>query len=130
MSRVSPTLVYALPAKRIYDYLRHRYDGDVFREASMAAKGYVPPIELVEASEPAKLVFTVPGRDGLLELAVGSWSWGYNIEAITEGQAKVTIWYEWGLGTGILGAGTVKLQAANEVVETAMALDALASADA
>jgi hypothetical protein len=74
----------------------------------------------VESDEPHYLCFWVKGREG-----IGGWEWDYQLRAVAETATEVTICYRWSWVFSLLGAGTMRHQAANELVETAMALDAL-----
>jgi len=125
MPRVTATLTLPISRAGVYQYLRKRYDSELYRTVSLAAKGYVPPITCLEAVEDVKLCFRVPGRDVLFGIPMGSWKWCYELESLSDSETRVTIWYEWSLLVTFLSAWTVKHQAANELVETALALKAL-----
>lgn len=56
---------------------------------------------------------------------IGGWKWGYELKALSEAETEVEIRYSYGLWMAFLGAGTIGHQAANEIVETAISLDAL-----
>lgn len=126
MPRVTATFNLPIPKARVYQYLRKRHDCDLYRTVSLATKGYVPPITCLEDVEDVKLCFRVPGRDVLLRIPMGSWKWCYELESLSDSETRITIWYEWSLLMTLLSAWTVRHQAANELVETALGLKALA----
>jgi hypothetical protein len=115
------------PATQVYAYLRDRYKAHVFRSVCMMAKGYVPDIHCVEERDNERIAFSVAARDSLLHFKTGSWTWTYDLTRLESGRTKVAITYRWGILLALLSMFTVRHQAANEVVETAMALDALAA---
>ena len=127
MPAVYGELDIACPTGQVYAYLRDRYKTDVFRSVSMMTKGYVPDIQCVEQQENERLSFSVAGRDSLLHFNVGSWAWTYQLTRLTDNITKVAITYEWSVLISLLSAFTARFQAANELVETALALDALAA---
>ena len=114
-----------LPVEDVFDYLRSRYDSRDYREASAATKGYVPRIECVDEEENRRVEFKVPGRDPFLHICIAGWRWGYRFYPLTSSETQVEIWYRWGLWQAVLGAGTIGHQAANEITEAVLALDAL-----
>jgi len=72
------------------------------------------------------VVFEVAGRDPILRISIGGWEWGYNLRAVSATVTEVTVWYRWSFLMTVFGCGTTGGQAANEIVELALALDALA----
>ena len=126
MPSLEASVTVPLPRARVYHYLRGRYEMPTFKYAALEAKGYMPRIERVVDDEPRKLVFWVRGRDGLLKFPIGGWRWSYDLASASGSETKVTIRYEWSWLMCLLTAWTVRLQAANELVETARALEALA----
>lgn len=125
MPLVSTTVVIAKPCETIYRYLQGRYQGQQYRAASMATKGYVPEVQCLSAELNRKLAFQVASRDPLLG-ATSGWKWEYELNPVGNETTQVLIRYSWGLGMSLLGAGTIHHQASNELVETVMALEALA----
>lgn len=124
MSLISTTVVIERSCETIYRYLQGRYQGQQYLAASMAIKGYIPEIQCLIAEPNRKLVFQVPGRDPVFG-SLSSWKWEYELNPSDNGATQVLIRYSWGLGMSILGAGTIRHQASNELVETVMALEAL-----
>jgi len=127
MPSVQTTIELPLPPERVYQYLSTRYEGTQYRNASTATKGYVPAVKCLESISNQKLVFSVPGRDPLLRFSVGGWVWSYQIEQPSPNHSKVTIEYEWSYFMSFIGVGTTRHQACNELVETVLALAALAT---
>jgi hypothetical protein len=125
MPSVSAKILVSTPVNVVYRYLLERYDRPVHQAASLATKGYVPSVVCLEADEPHYLRFFVKGHDPLLRAFIGGWQWEYDLEAVTETDTEVTIRYRWSWLMTLLSAGTVRHQACNDLVETAMALDAL-----
>ena len=125
MPSVSATVDVQASADTVYAYLEGRYDRTAHRSASLATKGYVPNVTCVEAVADKRLVFEVAGRDALLRILIGGWTWSYDIEPTSASASRVIITYHWSWLMSLLGAGTTYHQACNEVTETAMALDAL-----
>jgi len=126
MSSVRSSITVDAPIAVVYRYLFDRYDSPAHCETSLAIKGYVPAIFCVEAEEPSYLCFDVKGRDPVMRTFVGSWRWEYELRAVTEDTTDVTICYRWGWIMSLLGMGTIRAQACNEIVGAAMAIDALA----
>jgi len=126
MGFVTVTILVEAPAPRIYAYLKGRYVTEAFRKACMAAKGHLPPVKCLEEVENHRLHFTVPGRDSLLGFPVSHWTWTYEIEPVTASQSQVTIRYQWPWLLSLFTFWTAKPQAANEAIETVLALQALA----
>jgi hypothetical protein len=93
----------------------------------MMTKGYVPKIHCVEEQENERLSFSVAGRDSLFRFKLGSWTWTYQMTSLERDRTKVAITYQWSIWLSLLSMFTVRHQAANELIETAMALDALAA---
>jgi hypothetical protein len=93
----------------------------------MMAKGYVPEVHCVEEQENERLSFSCAGRDSLLRFKTGSWTWTYQLTRLESDRTKVAITYQWSAWLSLLSVFTARLQAANELIETAMALDALAA---
>lgn len=120
-------LEIACPAAKVYAYLRDRYKTHVFRSVCMMTKGYVPEIDCVEAQENQRLSFYVAGRDCLTRMKTGGWTWTYQLTRLDGDRAKVEITYRWSIAMALLSMFTIRHQAANEAVETAMALDGLAT---
>ena len=127
MPTVYGELEIACPTGEVYAYLRGRYETHVFRSICMMAKGYVPEIHCVEEQENERLSFSVASRDSLLRFTTGSWTWTYQLTRLDTDRTKVAITYRWGILLSLLSLFTVRHQAANELIETAMALDALAA---
>jgi hypothetical protein len=95
----------------------------------MTTKDYVPEIQCLEEHANKKLVFWVAGSDSLLRFKVPGWKWEYRLSAIGDESTKVGITYQWGIGLSLLSAFTARFQAANEIVETALALHAMEKAN-
>jgi hypothetical protein len=115
------------PVEKVYAYLKNRYTSEVFRSACMQAKGYVPDVACVDEREGEQLKFTVSGRDSLLRFKVGSWWWTYRLTRRSGERTAVLITYGWSVWLSLLSAFTLRPQAANEIAEAALALDALAT---
>jgi len=126
MPSVSATVAIPLPVPVVYRYLQERYDREAHRTTSMATKGYVPTITTVETVQGRRLCFRVKGRDPLLRVFYGGWQWEYDLQAVGDRATQVTIRYCWSWVMSLLSAWAIRHQACNEIVETAMALDALA----
>jgi len=125
MPQIQTTITVAAPASQIYSFLRNRYDSENYKIASISTKGYVPKIRCLAEETDREISFTVPGRDPILRISIAGWSWSYHLEPAENSATKVTITYSWNWFTSILGAGTAKHQASNELVETVTAIDAL-----
>jgi hypothetical protein len=125
MPSLRATVPVAAPIEVVYSYLLDRYYRPAHCETSQATKGYVPAVRCLDAEEPYFVRFQVKGRDPLLRIHYGGWQWEYQLQPTAEGATNVTICYRWSWLMSLLGAGTTRAQAANELVETAMALDAL-----
>jgi hypothetical protein len=125
MPSLTATVKVSAPAPLVFRYLSERYERPAHLEASMASKGYVAPIRRLECEEGQKLSFSCRGRDPVLRIWIGGWKWSYELASLDHSLTEVTIRYQWSWGMAILAAGTTKHQAANELTETAMALDAL-----
>ena len=128
MPVVSINIQINSPSAVVYHYLRERYNRNVHRSTSLGTKGYVPAvtcIEAVETDEYCRITYAVPARDPLLGIFLSGWRWTYEIEPAGPQATSVTIRYDWSWFMAILGAGTTRHQACNEIVETALALDAL-----
>jgi hypothetical protein len=95
----------------------------------MATKGYVPEIHRIEEQANQRLKFSVAGRDSLLRCRTPGWKWEYRLSSFANEKTKVVITYQWGIGLALLSAFTARAQAANEIVETALALHALEEAN-
>jgi hypothetical protein len=126
MPSVSATVEFPVPASRIYEYLRTRYQSETFRTACLASKGHVPEIHLVEEVVNRKIRYWVAARDALLRLRLSGWRWEYDLEAAGETKTRVTITYRWGVFLSLITLFSARDQASNELVETVLALDALA----
>lgn len=111
-------------ASDTYSYLRHRYESDVYRSASMMSKGYVPKIECIDARPDEHISFRVAGRDAVFKTKAPGWQWQYDLKPSGD-TTTVSITYTWGILLSLASSFTARHQAANELVETAMALDAL-----
>ena len=125
MPSVSASIEVAASADSIYQYLRARYDREAHRSTSFATKGYVPNIHCVEEVPNKRVAYHVAGRDPMLHVSFGGWNWSYDIEPLSPLVSRVTIRYHWSWMMALLGLGTMRHQAGNEITETAMALDAL-----
>ena len=117
-----------MPIDQVYDYLEKRYNSTLYADASEQTKGYMPKIEIREATKNSFLSFYVKGHDPFTGLSVGSWKWSYTLTQEAGGMTKLKIAYEYGLFMSFISGGTVGHQAANEICETALALDALSNA--
>jgi len=125
MGMIYGEISIARPVSQVYAYLKNRYNSDVFESICKMTKGYVPKVECLEEVEDERLSFRVPARDTVLLFRIGSWTWSYQLTAIGDGLTKVGITYEWGIWLDLVTMFTAKHQAANELVETALAIDAL-----
>ena len=74
--------------------------------------------------ENKRIEFYVRGRDPILRMSIGGWNWGYELKQLSESETEVEIWYTYGLWMAFLGLGTTGHQASNEIVETAISVDA------
>ncbi len=119
-------ITVSLPAAPIYDYLRHRYESRNYRQASLAVKGYQPAIECRREEQNRHLEFWVRGRDALLKFPTSSWTWTYDLKPISDSETEVEIGYRYPWPLAIMGFGTIAHQAGSEIIETVLALDALA----
>jgi hypothetical protein len=126
MPAITTTVTVPAPIGLIYRFLLERYDRPLHCSTALAAKGYIPNVLCLEADEPELLCFSVRGRDPLLRTFVGSWEWEYRLRPESEAVTEVAITYRWSWWVAFLCGGTARAQAANEIVETAMTLDALA----
>jgi hypothetical protein len=126
MPNLPVTVEIPASASRVYQYLRNRYNSETFRNASLAARGYLAEIHRVEEQENRKLRFWVAARDTLLRFRISGWRWEYALEAIDEGKTRVTITYRWGIFLSFITLWTARHQAGSELLETVMALEALA----
>ncbi len=122
------TITISTNCQKTYEYLRTRYDSEIHKSVSLATKGYIPPIIHVSEVKNERLAYKVAGHDYLLG-SLSNWEWGYELKVISDEITQVDIWYKWDLILAIFGIGTIGHQVANEMVETAMALDALARSD-
>ena len=127
MPTVYGELEIACPTAQVYAYLRDRYKTDVFRSVCMMTKGYVPEVRCVEELEDERVSFSVAGRDSLLRINISSWVWTYQLTRLDDDRTTVVITYKWSVLLSLLSMFTARLQAANELVETALALEALAT---
>jgi hypothetical protein len=125
MPSVTASVEISVPPGTVYRYLQSRYDREAHRSAALATKGYVPQVTCLEAEPNKRLVFQTRGRDPLLRTFIGGWKWIYEIEPASESASRVRITYRWSWWMSLLGAGTTRHQACNEITATAMALDAL-----
>ena len=125
MASVSASVEVAALSETVYRYLQSRYSREAHRSASLATKGYVPDVTCLEAVSNKRLVFQVRGRDPILRIFLGGWMWMYEIEPVSEYGSRVRITYHWSPWMSLLGGGTMRHQACNEITEMAMALDAL-----
>jgi hypothetical protein len=125
MPSTSATLTVPAPVATVYRYLHERYDRPAHRDVSLACKGYVPPVTRLVAERPHRLSFSVQARDSLLPIFYGGWRWEYDLWPVGDSATQVRISYRWGWVMAFLGMGMIHHQACNEIVETAMALDAL-----
>ncbi len=108
-----------------FKYLSQKYDSTLYKEAAKMSLGYVPEIETQKCEENKSLEFSCKSRDPITKLKIGGWRWGYELSTTTEGKTKVEIWYSYSLFLALMGGGTIGHQAANEICETASALEAL-----
>jgi hypothetical protein len=125
MPSVQTTVPVAAPVEVVYRYLSERYGRPAYLKTSLATRGYVPKLERLVADEPSYLGFRAKGRDPILRISYGGWEWEYHIQAAGDQASEVTIGYRWSWGMSIMCAGTIRAQACNAIVYTAMALDAL-----
>lgn len=123
----SKTAILKIPlnVEPIYNFLRFSHESKIYKDASLMVKGYVPNIKCTKEVKNNKLAFEVPGRDPILKIFIGGWKWEYIFSPISDTETEVQITYKYGLFMALLGMGTIGHQAANEIVETATALDAL-----
>lgn len=125
MPSLKATIEVPVKVSLTYRYLRDRYDGEAYRSACLATKGYVPPVARTENVENDTLGFYVPARDVLFQFPTGSWTWTYEFESVNPDQTRVSIEYTWSWVLSILSFWTIRHQAANELAETVMAIEAL-----
>lgn len=125
MGKIKSTIKINKEVDGIYKYLKERYNSERFKKVSIDTKGYVPKIVLTEDEINSKLVFTAKGHDPLTKMKIGGWEWGYKLKKIQEKQTEISLYYEWNSIMSFLSLWTIKHQAANELTETVMALDAL-----
>lgn len=127
MPMVSAEVEVSRPVADVFRYLRDRYTSSTFRSVCMKAKGYVPECQCLEERENEHLVFWVAGRDGLLRFRISGWKWTYDLVPVGSDETRVAITYRWSPWVSLLSMFTARGQAANELTETALALDALAA---
>ncbi len=127
MPSVYGEVTVARPVGEVYAYLKERYQSHVFRSVCMMTKGYVPEIACVAEQANERLTFRAAGRDSLLRFTMGGWTWSYDLASLAPAQTKVAITYRWSVWMSIISLFTVRHQAANELIETAMALEAMAT---
>ncbi|MHC4445917.1 MAG: hypothetical protein ACYTA5_25255 [Planctomycetota bacterium] len=127
MPTVYGELEIGCSAAQVYAYLRDRYKTDVFRSVCMMVKGYVPEIQCVDEQENERLSFSVAAQDVLLRIKTGNWVWTYELTRLEDDKTKVSITYEWSVLLSLFSMFTIRHQAVNELIETALALDALAA---
>lgn len=125
MGKIKSTIKFNTEVDAVYKYLKERYSSERFKKASMDTKGYVPKVVLIEDEINSKLVFSAKGHDPLIKMKIGGWQWGYSLKKIGEKQTEVSLFYEWSSTMTLLSLWTIKHQAANELTETVMSLDAL-----
>lgn len=125
MPSVKATVEIPVEVPIVYRYLRDRYQSESFQSAWRSTKGYAPTISKVQEIEDEFLQFRVSGRDVFTNWSISSWTWSYDLRPTKESRAKVTIEYQWSWVLSVLSAWTVRHQAANELTETVLALDAL-----
>lgn len=128
MPTLEATVEIPLPPAVAYRYLHDRYDGEAYRSACVQTKKYVPPVARIGSVEGQELSFFVPARDSLLKFPISGWTWTYRIEDLGDGRSRITMRYRWSWMLSLLTMWTARSQAANEVVETVMALEGLAEA--
>jgi hypothetical protein len=126
MPSVHATVEVPVDSMRLYRYLQSRYDGEAYRAASMATRRYLPPVKCLEAIEGERLRFSVSAREALMHIRWSGWTWTYELEPVEQGRTRLTIRYEWSLLLSLLSGGSARLQAANELTQTVMAVEALA----
>jgi len=112
-------------SEKVFEYLKHRYSSENYISASMQAKGYVPKILLTNEILNRELTFFVKARDSLLPISYSGWRWHYKLTELSANSTKVEITYSVGLFLFLMSATTALGQAANEIMETVLAIDAL-----
>jgi hypothetical protein len=126
MPSVHATIEVPVDSMRLYRYLRSRYDGEAYRAASMATKGYLPPVQCLEAIEGKRLRFSISARDAFLHIRYSGWTWTEELEPGEHGRTRLTIRYQWSWVLSLLSGGSARLQAATHLTQTVMAVEALA----
>ncbi|MEX0642504.1 MAG: hypothetical protein WD468_07375 [Pirellulales bacterium] len=126
MASLSTNIDVGVTIDRVYRYLRGRFDSDAYRAACEATLGYLPGVRCIEAAENKRLRFAVAGRDAHIGFRIPGWSWSYDLSSGPDGKTRVTIQYQWGLAASVVSAWTARSQASKAIIDTAMALDALA----
>jgi hypothetical protein len=122
MPSVHATVEVPVESMRLYRYLRSRYDGEAYRAASMATLGYLPPVKCLEAIEGERLRFSFSFRDTL-----GSgWTWTEELEPVDQARTRLTIHYQWSWVLWLMSGGTVRSRAAIHLMQTVLAVEALA----
>jgi hypothetical protein len=126
MSLIFGQVEIECPIEKVYDYLKNRFESEQYRSVCMMTKGYIPDINCMEEVENRHLAFYVAGRDSMLKFKIGNWQWRYNLYAVNETRTRIEVIYEWNLFMTIITCFTIRMQAANEIIETCLALEALA----
>ncbi|MBM81195.1 MAG: hypothetical protein CMJ78_11460 [Planctomycetaceae bacterium] len=61
----------------------------------------------------------------MLNISFGGWKWGFDVRQLSGDVTRIMAWYHWGIFMSFAGLGTMGHQASNEIIETALALEAL-----
>ena len=126
MASLSTIIDVSVAIDRVYRYLRGRFDSDAYRAACEATLGYLPGVKCIEAVENKQLRFAAAGRDALHGFRIPGWSWSYDLSSGSDGKTRVTIQYQWTLLASVVSFWTARSQASKAIIDTVMALEALA----
>ena len=125
MNRLETTISIERSLGDVYNYLKNRYNSEQYQKVSKEIKGYLPEIKILADNDANELTFEVAAVDAITKWRSSGWKWGYVLNAQEAGHTSITIWYEWSSMLNITTMGTAQMQAANEITDTILALEAL-----
>jgi hypothetical protein len=126
MASIKAMIEVPVEVATVFQYLRSRGEGQAYQSACKQVKGYIPPVAQLEKEVNKKIQFSVAGRDSLLRLWMGGWTWTFELEDLGNSTTRITIDYSWHWTFALLGFGTLKQQAQNALIKDVLAIEALA----
>ncbi|MHB8125670.1 MAG: hypothetical protein ACYDEJ_08540 [Desulfitobacteriaceae bacterium] len=116
MAKLSYAVNIAVPLDQCYTYIRNYTKDQRYVQASASLLKVNSPVRITNEKRDSFITFKVNGVNPVTKRTMSGWELKYSFIQTTKGFTQVDLAIKYGLFLGLIGFGTMKYQAKNELV--------------